>query len=258
MRNFFRSQFLDLASNFRRLPTDGSINLLYCHDVNKNDSKNFEFILDSLLMSGFSFIDSDTLVDMLKGVVNFPDSPTIHLSFDDALLGVYKTAFPILRSFSIPATVFVPTGLIGSADKYKNASLCYTLKSPKSNFCSWNQLDAMVSSGFTLGSHTVSHFSLSYLEENGYHIQLQSELLDSYNRILEYGFKYQSLAWPFGECRFINDNVKKLAMDIGYDAIFSGIRGSVSHIDNVNLMSIPRNHFEADWPFAHIKYFIGE
>jgi len=258
LRKYLRSSFLYSASFFKKFSSQGSISLIYCHDVNKIDADNFRHILLTLLSSGYEFIDSTRLIDIFNGLSDFPNTPCVHLSFDDALLGVYESAFPILKELSIPSTIFVPTGLIGAPISIQNASLVKTLKSPNSKFCSWDQLDEMVSGGVILGSHTSWHFSLSYLEENGFYNQIINELQDSYQRLLEYKFKYHLLAWPFGSKSHINDAVKNMIFDTGYDAIFSGIRGPIFSPNDFCFSSIPRNHFEANWPIQHIKFFIGE
>jgi len=51
------------------------------------------------------------LADVRRGRV--PRGGHVVLTFDDAALDTYSTAFPVLRGHSLPATVFVPTGLVG-------------------------------------------------------------------------------------------------------------------------------------------------
>lgn len=42
-----------------------------------------------------------------------PRGGRVVVTFDDASLDTYTTAFPVLRRLGLPATVFVPTGLVG-------------------------------------------------------------------------------------------------------------------------------------------------
>jgi peptidoglycan/xylan/chitin deacetylase (PgdA/CDA1 family) len=51
------------------------------------------------------------LAELRRGRV--PRGGHVVLTFDDAALDTYTTAFPLLRRLGLPATVFVPTGLVG-------------------------------------------------------------------------------------------------------------------------------------------------
>ncbi len=56
-------------------------------------------------------ISLNELVDSLRGKGQFPPQ-AIAITFDDGYESVYNIAFPILRKYSIPATVFLVTGYI--------------------------------------------------------------------------------------------------------------------------------------------------
>ncbi|HTP26032.1 MAG TPA: polysaccharide deacetylase family protein [Anaeromyxobacteraceae bacterium] len=53
---------------------------------------------------------------------------TASITFDDAYMGVHELALPVLRDLRIPATVFVPTGYVGTAQRLLHdrlfAALC--------------------------------------------------------------------------------------------------------------------------------------
>jgi peptidoglycan/xylan/chitin deacetylase (PgdA/CDA1 family) len=51
------------------------------------------------------------LADLRQGRV--PRGGRVVVTFDDAALDAYSIAFPVLRRHGLPATVFVPTGLVG-------------------------------------------------------------------------------------------------------------------------------------------------
>lgn len=56
---------------------------------------------------------SDAVERMRSGAI---DRPTAAITFDDGFQNNYDFAFPILREASLPATIFVTTGLVDSSD----------------------------------------------------------------------------------------------------------------------------------------------
>jgi peptidoglycan/xylan/chitin deacetylase (PgdA/CDA1 family) len=69
----------------------------------------------SLLKKQANILAIDDLVDMIsKG--EKPPEKSLAITFDDGWLDTYKNAFPILKKHQVPATVFLPTSYIGSAD----------------------------------------------------------------------------------------------------------------------------------------------
>ena len=62
-------------------------------------------------------ITFQTLLDVLDGSAVLPERPVI-VTFDDGYDDNYYNAFPVLRSFGIPATVFVSTGYIGQGKPF--------------------------------------------------------------------------------------------------------------------------------------------
>lgn len=62
------------------------------------------------------------------------------ITFDDGYLETYTIAWPLLKRYGFPATVFVSVSEVGTP-----------------GFTTWTQLQAMAHDGFTIGSHTVRH-----------------------------------------------------------------------------------------------------
>jgi peptidoglycan/xylan/chitin deacetylase (PgdA/CDA1 family) len=57
------------------------------------------------------------VVDHLDGRGVLPPRPVV-VTFDDGFIDTYRCAFPILRRWQIPATIFVSTGYLGSSDPF--------------------------------------------------------------------------------------------------------------------------------------------
>lgn len=69
----------------------------------------------SFLKKDANVLALDELCDILaKGET--PPAKSVVLTFDDGWLDTYTNAFPILKEFELPASVFLPTSYIGSAD----------------------------------------------------------------------------------------------------------------------------------------------
>ena len=67
------------------------------------------------------------------------------ITIDDGYVSGYSEAWPILKKFGYPFTMFVYTNYIGTGGKS----------------ISWQQLEEMQKAGVEIGSHTVSHDRLT-------------------------------------------------------------------------------------------------
>jgi peptidoglycan/xylan/chitin deacetylase (PgdA/CDA1 family) len=122
--------------------------------------------------------DVDWYIDDVRAVpVN--EDPHVIVQFDDSLRTTYDTAYPIMREYDIPATVFTITGRVGNSGSL-------TLE----------QMEEMQADGWEFGSHTVSHPHLGTLSPE----EQREELEDSKRWLLENGFEDAAglFAYPFG------------------------------------------------------------
>jgi len=69
------------------------------------------------------------------------------ITFDDGYRDFLSFAFPILRKYGFPATVFLPTAFIGEAPQVFKKKECLT----------WSEVRELHKAGVVFGSHTVSH-----------------------------------------------------------------------------------------------------
>lgn len=74
-------------------------------------AERFAEQIEFLAASGLVLPLDRLLADLREGRV--PSGGHVVVTFDDAMRDTFDTAFPILRRYGVPATVFVPTGLVG-------------------------------------------------------------------------------------------------------------------------------------------------
>jgi len=119
--------FLHLYSFIRRrLSPYGNMTILAYHRILANDEAIMAntqpgmcVIEDSFkgqmayLHNHYRFVSLDTLVSSIKGGRVFSDK-VIVVTFDDGWKDNFDYAYPILKQFGIPATIFLPTDIIES------------------------------------------------------------------------------------------------------------------------------------------------
>lgn len=131
----FYSGLLDCWSKF--FLKNKAVILMYHRVLQKNKSsafpmqpgmyvteKNF-YSQISFLQSRFKIVALPELVKMLQRNENI--SRCCCLTFDDGWLDNYKFAFPILKKFNAPATIFLATGYIDTEDWFWPDEMSYYL-----------------------------------------------------------------------------------------------------------------------------------
>lgn len=110
------------------------------------------------------------------------DTGFVTFTFDDGTTSQFSEAFPIMREAGLPATVFIPSGMLDN--------------NPDDFFMSWDNVRAMANAGWEIGGHTVTHRVLPTLDD----LEVVGELVWSQDRIEEeVEVRPISVASPFGE-----------------------------------------------------------
>jgi peptidoglycan/xylan/chitin deacetylase (PgdA/CDA1 family) len=68
------------------------------------------------LRKRYDILSIDEAVSKIKSRGEFP-RPAVVLTFDDGYLDNYTLAYPILRKYNVPATIYLTTGLIGTSER---------------------------------------------------------------------------------------------------------------------------------------------
>lgn len=113
-----------LAQIFRKTKQN-SVTVIGYHRVVKDIAKAEEDSIYGLVVSrqtfrehcrilkrNFDVVSLDEACRFLEGG-GFSDFPKAVITFDDGYLDNYEEAFPVLREFDLPATIFLPTKMIG-------------------------------------------------------------------------------------------------------------------------------------------------
>lgn len=151
----------------------------------------------------YNVIALETLGALIKTKSKIPRK-TVAVTFDDGYKDNYTYAFPVLKKYAIPATVFIIINEVGR-------SLTKELK-PGDARLSWQEIREMQSSGLVdFGSHT---FGAEPLVDKKSDVALREQIVDSRAALEQrLGRAVSIFSYPGG---LFNDKIKKMVMDAGY------------------------------------------
>lgn len=139
----------------------------------------------------------------------------VAVTFDDAYRSVYELALPVLRAAGMPATVFVPTAVVGTGEPMSWPGIDHWLATPYAAELvgmSWEQLQELADAGWEIGSHSRRHARLTELGDAALAEELSSSRQDCETRL---GRPCRTLAYPYGA---VDERVVWAAEAAGYDA----------------------------------------
>jgi peptidoglycan/xylan/chitin deacetylase (PgdA/CDA1 family) len=170
---------------------------------------DFEAQMQALKDNGISVISMEDFLAWRRGEKEIPEKAAI-VSIDDGYLSGYSVAWPILKKFGYPFTMFLYTDYIKGGLKSGGQSI------------SWDQLAEMRDAGVDIEGHTVSHSSLNARKgktDEQYLAWLKSEIVGS-KELLEknLGIQVKAFAYPYG---LHNKTVRDVVKQAGYEAAFT-------------------------------------
>lgn len=158
--------------------------------------------------NGFTFVPLKDVVEYLRGTRDSLPAKSIVITIDDGWKSVYLYAYPIIRKYQIPVTLFIYPETISHG---KNA-------------LTWEELTELKNTGFfDIQAHTYSHPNFKHakrrLSPANYEKFVATELVNS-KKILEDKMHtpITLLAWPFG---IYDKNLEQAAANAGYVMAFS-------------------------------------
>ena len=170
---------------------------------------DFEAQMRYLAENNYSVISIDDFYAGITGQKTLPDNPLL-ITFDDGYSDNYQNAYPILKKYRFPATIFVITDFVGRKD-----------------YLSWAELEEMSREGISVESHTVKHSSLTDLTDS----ELIKELTDSKKAIEDHLHRdVNFIAYPTGA---YNLHIAGLVKSAGYKGAFTVKYGNVDGATNL-------------------------
>lgn len=152
-----------LAQGIAGAPSQGASLLIY-HRVgggtrNELDLPAKSFQRQIELLHGHKILSLDAALDRLDDGDN---RPSFVLTFDDGFEDVYRNAWPVLREYQLPFTIYLASAFMGRSMVWEGA----TAAGPAGQGMSWRQLEELIASGLaTIGNHTHDHVRPEALDE---------------------------------------------------------------------------------------------
>ena len=167
---------------------------------------DFEAQMQTLKDNGITVIPMADFLAWRRGEKGIPAKSAI-VSIDDGYISGYSVAWPILKKFGYPFTMFIYTDYIKGGPKSGGQSI------------SWEQLAEMRDAGVDIQSHTVSHSALNAKKgktDEQYQAWLKNEIAGS-KELLEknLGIQVKAFAYPYG---LHNEAVRETVKQAGYEA----------------------------------------
>ena len=182
----------------------------------------FEAQMQQLKDAGITVISLQDLLAWKRGEKNIPPRCAV-ITFDDGYKSQYEIAWPILKKYGYPFTMFIYTEGVRGGSLGGGGAI------------TWEQLADMRDNGVDIQAHSATHQDLreghnitlitggkrtrTKLAGPQYQEWVQNEVVGS-KQLLEQrlGIKVNCFAVPFGN---YNENVKELARNAGYEAMFT-------------------------------------
>jgi peptidoglycan/xylan/chitin deacetylase (PgdA/CDA1 family) len=184
------------------------LNILVYHHVSENtpastsiSPKKFNEHLQFFADEGFEVVDLEAAMASLKNGNKLPEK-AIAITFDDGYENIYQNAWPMLKEFNYPFTLFVATDAIDQQF---------------GNMLSWDQLREMKAAGVTIANHSTDHdYLVRYRKRDAAWLnnvknnieQAQTRLVEELGPGIPKWFAY-----PYGE---FSDSLKEALETMGY------------------------------------------
>jgi len=158
--------------------------------------ETFDRQMSFLKRHKYNIVPLETLANLIKEKEKIPPK-TVAITLDDGYRDNYTNAFPILKKYNLPATIFIIVEEVGR---------------PLGDRLSWGEIKIMQDSGIiTFGSHTLGPTPLINIKSDE---ELKRQIFDS-KRVLEekLGREVRLFSYPEG---MFNAKIRQMVIEAGY------------------------------------------
>jgi peptidoglycan/xylan/chitin deacetylase (PgdA/CDA1 family) len=180
------------------------------------DTRRFRDICRAL-RRGFRVVPLGEVFDTLRR--GLPVRPrTVAITFDDCYRDNLAAAHT-LAEHGLPATFFVPTGVVGT-----DRTLPWDRGLPRQPNLTWDEVRQMADMGFEVGSHTVSHANLGAVPPDRARDEIIGSKLTLQARL---GREVRWFAYPYGGPEHLRPEYRPLLDEAGYEGCVSACPGFI-------------------------------
>ncbi len=179
--------------------------------------ENFAAQMGLLKKLRYNPVSLQNLSACLNDQKNLPPR-SVAITFDDGYEDNYTYAFPILKKYGFPSTIFLVTDHI----KGKNV-----WDSGKTALLNREQIEEMQLGGVNFGSHTANHVDLSKEKEES----ARRELKKSYDALVEITQR-TDIPFCYPYTRY-TDDAKRWVKEAGYNCAVAGDRGKLNQSEDL-------------------------
>ncbi|MEW6601897.1 MAG: polysaccharide deacetylase family protein, partial [Nitrospirota bacterium] len=187
------------------------VTILTYHDIRETShsqmqvaSQEFEEQMAYLHDNGYSVISLDRFYSFLNLRQGVPEKSVV-ITFDDGWKTVYTAAYPILKKYGFPATIFIYTDFISPGNRMA---------------LTWEMMKELSAGGVDIQVHSRTHeMNMAWKKEGEtdqqYRDRLDNELIAPKNMAeKQIGKRIKYIAYPYGQ---FNDTLIEAARKAGYE-----------------------------------------